>query len=90
MKHHLIDLTKIHAINRSHTHAVADLIEGEEIDTLCQLKIRQLQQAEEKLRRDIDNLLDKYAHAHELAVVARPNHKLQAILTMAGIQSEEQ
>ena len=88
MHGHLIDLTKVHRLNRLAHHIVVDVVEGQPIDTLRELTISQVKTDEQRLLRDIDRLLEKYDRIHEAAVAARPNHHVSLLMECSGLKSE--
>lgn len=85
---HFIDLTMIHAINRLHDTALQNIVEGEPITTLRELKITQLRRAERELVEAMERLAAKYEAAQTSAILARPNLELAVIMETTGIQSE--
>ena len=87
---HLIDLSAIHQINRSHMYAIKDLYEADEPMTLIEVRAKQLIDAEANLIKAIEVVLARQESAHMGAVLARPNPELEVILETSGIKTTDQ
>ena len=88
MKDDLIDLTKIHRINRQSRTAIKDIIDGEDCDTLQEHRIKQFHIFGQRLVRDIDIFLERLDMINLLATEKRPMPELSEVMDVLGIDTE--
>lgn len=87
----MIHLTKdtVTAVNTGSHHAAGWVCEAIPEKTLRLIMINQIATQEEVVGEALRKLLDKYEHAHRLAIATRPNDELDAILLVRNIGKEE-
>ena len=82
-------------VNKNHGSAQHLIEASDNPETLKDLYIRQLRNAELDLISAFDRLMQKYAHAKNLAraeeerIAAAPNIQLTSLLMQVGVQTEQ-
>ena len=79
----------VEALNTGAERAAGWIVEVVSEKSLRLTLIKQIEVQERKVMDEMAKLLQKYEHAHRLAIANRPNHELDAILLVRGIGKEK-